>query len=778
PAPAPSLSAPPPPAEEGGGVLIDQPTGAATVGPVPPAATLDPQKTLRIVADRVRSGDSGPEKGRVIGEGNVQLDWRGYRVTCQRATYDPETRIATFETNVVLETGTQTVYADGVTLNLRTQEFRSVAGRTIVPPSLLGPNLVEPLRISGREVTREGDITTARDGFLTTCDFPNPHYKIGFRQATVIPRRRIVLRDATFYRYDKPIFRVRYLALPITDRISYSYLPLVGRNNEEGFFLKTALAYTGSQRLPEGIVRLDLMEKKGIGLGIDQAYRLGRDALGSLILYSLRDQGRNVNNLNGRLNHQQRIGTVRLGITSDFQNNSYNSVSSESQTQISTITATRSVGPSTTNVTLNLGSNSFGSDSTSNNTAYSLQQTQALGGGSNVTLRLNGRNNESNNLLSRNLTTEQLGDLRATGKAGIFDVSLAANKNFLSRSTTRVGDAAPVNNNYFGGTERLPDVSLSTDSQRIGGFLRAVPTRFTVGLGQFVDGSPNARVATNRALFDLNTTPRPFSLSPGGRLSLQTSGGFRQTLYTSDAAQYVLTNQVQLTQRFSTIDSLNFTYGYLRPYGGQPLGFRYDQTGSNNNLGANYSLEGGSVKATLLTGYDLQRAGQSNLTPGTPRNPWQNLSAQLALRASDVFQTRFTASYDWNRGKLLDATNRFRVRAFNGPALDTSVRYDPNRSRFSQIAASLQTPLFSRDVNFIAYASYDGISRRYQNTNFSLTRSFHDYELTFNYTDQPYGFRTQKGFTVSFRLKALPTFAQTPGGQYGTGLDVGSGPIF
>jgi hypothetical protein len=784
---------PPPPAPTPGnppGVIIDQPTGEATVGPVPPPAQLDPQKQLTITADRVHAEDApsaGREKGRIIGEGNVRLEWRGYTVTCERATYDPNTRIATFETNVVLETGSQTVYADGVSLDLRSQEFSTVNGRTVVPPALVGANLLEPLRVSGQNISRKGTVTTAHDGFLTTCDFPNPHYKIGFRQADIFPKKRIVLRDATIYRYDKALVRVRYLVIPIVNRVSYSYLPLFGRNDEEGYFIKTALAYVGSTALPEGILRLDLMQKKGVGIGIDQAYRFSANSIGTFVVYSLKDQNRDVQNLNWRLNHQQRLGEVRLGITSDGQNNSYNSISSDSQTRTSTITANRNIGPSSTSITLNLGNNNFGSTSSSNNTNYSLQQTQTFGSGSNVTARLTGANNESSSytvtdgvstLGSRNIRREQLGDLRATGRAGIFDVALAANKNFLSRSTIQSGTADPVNSDYFSGIERLPDVSLSTDSTRFGGFLRSLPTRVTFGLGQFVDGTPGARISTDRALFDLNTTPKPISLTPGGRLSLQASGGFRQTVYTKDAAQYVLTNQMQLTQKFSSIDSLNFTYGYLRPYGGQPIGFRYDQTGANNNLGANYTLNGGSVKATLLTGYDLQRAGDNSLPDGVSRNPWQNLSAQLGLRASDIFQTRFTATYDWNHGKLLDATNRFRIRSFNGPSLDTSIRYDPNTRKFSQIIGSIQTPLFSRDANFTAYAGYNGNTRRYDYKNFSFTRSFHDYELTFNYNDQPYGLRTQKGFSVSFRLKALPAFSQTAGGQYGTGLDIGTGPVF
>ena len=157
------------------GVIIDQPTGDATIGPVPPDAQLDPQKKLTITADHTYTEDSpttGSGNQLLVGEGNVQLNYRGYKVTCERATYDRKTQTATFETNVVLDNGSQVVYADAVTLSLRTSEFTAISGRTVVPPALIGANLQEPLIISGHEILRRGNVTTARDGFLTTCDFP------------------------------------------------------------------------------------------------------------------------------------------------------------------------------------------------------------------------------------------------------------------------------------------------------------------------------------------------------------------------------------------------------------------------------------------------------------------------------------------------------------------------------------------------------------------------------------------------------------------------------
>jgi len=70
------------------------------------------------------------------------------------------------------------------------------------------------------------------------------------------------------------------------------------------------------------------------------------------------------------------------------------------------------------------------------------------------------------------------------------------------------------------------------------------------------------------------------------------------------------------------------------------------------------------------------------------------------------------------------------------------------------------------------------VSIRYKSI--ALTRSYHDYEITFSYADQPFGFRGtgEKGFNLLIRLKALPMFQQQGVGRFGTALDTGTGEVF
>ncbi|MBC8137124.1 MAG: hypothetical protein H8F28_14690, partial [Fibrella sp.] len=332
-----------------------------------------------------------------------------------------------------------------------------------------------------------------------------------------------------------------------------------------------------------------------------------------------------------------------------------------------------------------------------------------------------------------------------------------------------------TNNNFFSGTERLPEFTLRTTGERIGGRFTDLPLNFAVGFGRFVENP--GRTTTSRALFDVDGS-RTYSLAPRNSTSVTMNGGLRQYLYAGgDAAQYVLESSPQFVQRIGRDTTYNLNYSYLRPYGGAPINFRLDSIGSNNNLGTSLNVQSYRTRLSLLTGYDIQRA-RAELTQGQRSNPWQNLSAQLALRPSPIFQTRFTSTYDINNRVLVDATNRIRVRAPGGFAFDSGLRYDPRTRKFPQITGSLETPLFGDKANFTAFAGYNGVTKQFDYRSFALTRILHDYEITLRYVNQPFGFRTEQGFSFTIRLKALPGAVFSNTGQYGTPLDTGTGEVF
>lgn len=733
------------------------------IAPAPGESGQPKSQDVFPTADRMRVTETGAS---LIG--NVKLVYDGYVVTCAQATYDQERDYITFETDVKLETGQETFLAERIGFNRKTREFEAENARTVLAPARVGNALQQPLSLWGKQIVREGNILKATDGFLTTCDLVNPHAKLGFGSAELIPKKRITLRDVTIYRYDKPVARLKHLTIPIMEEVRYSYLPNIGRTQEEGYFLKAVIGYSLARTLP-GLLRVDLMERKGIGLGADQAYRVGETVAGRVNLYTLNDKSRNVRNLNGQIQHEQRFGELDARLTSDFQSNSYFAATQNSKTQNTSLALNRNVGTLRTGVTL--GQNSSDSSGSLFRTQnYGLTHDQTLGKGSNLSLRFTGTANLNASSASRSGRIQENGELRASGTLGIFQASLTANRNLRNATTGTSSGGA-----FFGGSEKLPELTLTTS--KLPKALTGYFSNLTLGYGDFLESISSSgttgQLHTKRFLLQSDLAQKSAPLGAGFRLN--TGGSFRQTVYDGGyAAQYVLSQNTSIGRTTAGQGTVNLSYNYSRPYGGTPPGFRNDFATTVNSLNLNYNKTGGHAAVTVRTGYDIL---QSQLTPiaGVRRSPWNQLTVSSEFRPSESHFSRVNTTYDLNRGRLqvLDHYGHFqRGTRF---ILDTSTRYDPTAKKIRQVNAILGTQFLDNSTRLFGNSNYNNITRRFDTNSFSLTREFHDYELTLSYVDQPFGFRSEKGVNVSIRLKAFPSPATSRGGRYGTPIDTGLG---
>jgi hypothetical protein len=703
--------------------------------------------------------------------GNVKLVYDGYVVTCERATYDEKRDYITFETNVKMETGQETFLAERIGFNRKTREFEAQDARTVLQPARVGNALQQPLSLWGKSIQREGDSIKAREGFLTTCDLVNPHAKIGFGYAELIPKKRITLRDVTIYRYDTPILRLKHLTIPIMEEVRYSYLPNIGRTQEEGYFIKAVVGYSLAKTLP-GLLRVDLMEKKGIGLGTDQAYRFGETAAGRVNLYTLNDKSRNARNLNGQVQHEQRFGEIDARLSSDFQSNSYFAATQNSKTQNTNLALNRAIGELRTSVTVGQNSSDSGG-SVYRTSTYGLTHEQTLSKKGTISFRFTGNDSLNASSSSRSGRIQENGELNASGTIGPFQARLTANRNLRSATT-----GTSSGGSFFGGSEKLPELTLTTNQLK--GPLASYFSGLTLGYGDFLESISSSgttgQLHTKRFLLQTELARKSVPLGAGFRLD--TGGGFRQTIYDGGyAAQYVLSQSTSLNRATSGQGSLGLSYSYSRPYGGTPPGFRNDFASNNNSLGFNYNQTGGHASVRVSTGYDILQSRLDPI-PGVRRSPWNQLSVTTELRPSESHHSRFNTTYDINRGKLVVLDHYGHFQRSNKFLLDTSARYDPTAKKLRQINAILGTQFLDNDTRLIGNSNYNNITHRFDANSLSLTREFHDYEVTLSYVDQPFGFRTEKGINLSLRLKAFPSPKTTQGGRYGTPIDTGLGGFF
>lgn len=715
--------------------------------------------------------------GTVIGRGNVLIAYQGYRIEGDEAELDTNRGIATFfgPVHLVGPTGQTAEVGPGgrLRLNLNRGTYTLTGARSIIQPEQVQAQigLIQPLYVSGGIVRGRPGFIDARDASLTTCDFPDPHYSFTAREAYIIPGRRLVGRNVSFYRRGHRVFSIPYLFVPLDQRLARQTLfPTVGQTPDEGYFIKFAFGYALTAALP-GILRVEEFQKKGTGLGFDQTYgSTTRPTRGSglFTFYSLYDKSQGTEDINSSINHVQRLGTVNATLNSQYQQNSYFTGLSRSQSQNTTLGLTRNVGNLSTSLSTTLNQNSFGYGQSQTLTS-SLDNTYQPTAGSQLETKFDfsqfdspgfaGLGGSSRQELDSNL------DYRNRGK--LFDLEVLATK------YTQLA-ASSGSTRFLGGLERLPELRLATDAIRMPLLKRIFPktTKMDLSIGDF--NEPSSLTKSQRARFDLDlgTTTQKIT----GRSSLDYGGSFQQGFYGDDTAQYVLNGQSAYRLRVGSKSTVGATYTYLRPYGYTP--FQFDYTGSTNLAGLSASLqESRAFQLAVGTGYDFNR---TKSTPGYRATPFQTVSAQALYTPSQAARLRTTLSYDLNNSRLLDMTNALRVRGPDQTALDLSGRFSPMLNRYTTVSASLNLPFFRdrrEDAGYRirAITGYNGITSRFDYKGLALTRSWHDYELNLTYLDTPNGLRPGSTFNLTFRLKAFPAYEPFATGQYGQSLDTGIG---
>jgi hypothetical protein len=533
-----------------------------------------------------------------------------------------------------------------------------------------------------------------------------------------------------------------------------------------------------ANRIP-GVLRFDLMQKKGIGLGTEQEWRFLR-AAGALAVYAIPTGGTN-KNLSLRGDHTQDLGGGnRLTFGNDYQKNSY--LALPETTNFNTRFGFNRIveGSSTTLNLTRTATDSTSKSGTTSLTSKSRSYTGTFGQTLQLARSLSMNANADYSRYSSSTPTgtgstklfqitEQLSTrFEASQRESNYTLQLSANKN------VPIGKQAQQS--FFGGVEKLPELSLSS-YRFTEGPLSELPATFTVSAGKYSEGGTTSfggggaqKVATERIVAGFDVASTRVGLGP--RTDLNVSGGFQQYLYGQDGiAQYILRNNTTLSQRWNRRSGLNLNYTYQQPHGGTP--FRFDQQSRYHALNADIGfLDDRRMQLTARVGYDF--GGQSF---GGVRNPWQSLSLNALFRPVDWARFRTLMTFDPNTGKFVSSTVDLRFRGPNETAIDLVGRFDPQRHKFGQINSYLNIPI-ARVWRVIALFQYNGYLGRFESRNLQIVRDLHCMEASLTYIDNPFGFRNDRQVFFSLRIKGLPFYQRFGVGQFGQAIDTSVGEIY
>ncbi|HEX2948501.1 MAG TPA: hypothetical protein VHV83_02855 [Armatimonadota bacterium] len=709
PPPPPPPSAPPPPQPE----------------PLPPASPGTVPMVIRSNRQILQ-----PSEGLFLFLGEVTLETPHVSISADEVTYNDRTRSALARGNVSirLEDG-NTYWGNILEYSIATTQWRFLDFSVEYPAGFLGPPFIAPVFVNGQEASGLPHGLRATNSVVTTCDLPTPHYELQSRRVDIYPGDKLIARDNDVYVLGHRVLHIPWFFLSLRQRRT-PIVPEVGKNELEGYFARFLYQYVFSPDQLGG-VRLDLTEKRGVGIGVDHFYTVPAGD-GEAFLYGRQGLGEYV----VRVDHDQLLpGQIKATVHTDIRQDSQFTPQPTTVTALSTILTRNTTHTGTSfNFTRRLSEGLYSVD----NITSTLQYNSSVAAGnlrSSFEYSSFGRTGSS----ASSYTDQELWSrLQWAHTLGFANFNVRVDKRTDVDGNEYTGD------NNVSGVERLPEMYLETTQKDLHlDVLKAFPSRFTLGWGIFDEMSSHTTL--NRYRFEWQSQ----GTKQFGGTALSGTTSFRQTVYgDADAtAEYMYNAGVSATTKLGFWSNVaRFTIQNSRGY----TPFRFDVVYPYQNATDTLQYTTAKLRLYLASGRDIQN------------DRWQDLSMRLNAYLAKYVTTSQSLAYDFNTGKWRDLISQFNFE--NDPLVIFSIgsRYDLENKQLRTISTQLSwviTPKWRLQW----LGGYDGITKQILENEILITRDLHCWDASLYYSAE------QKYTYFYVRLKALntplPRFGIGRGGQ-------------
>lgn len=221
------------------------------------------------------------EQKRVVGVGNVSIEYSDVILTCDKVTVYLDTREAIAEGNVKVSQKGAFFTGDKMSYNFDTRQASVMDG-------YLSAN---PFYGRAKEVSKVAnkDQFNMSNGYMTTCDLDNPHYRVRSKKVKIYLGDKVVAHHIFFYIGQVPVMYFPYYVQPLDQKKTHITV-IPGERSEWGYFALTSFRYYLDDR-NKGDVLLDYRSKNGVAGGINHYYTVPRMGTGALKIYYADDNG-------------------------------------------------------------------------------------------------------------------------------------------------------------------------------------------------------------------------------------------------------------------------------------------------------------------------------------------------------------------------------------------------------------------------------------------------------------------------------------------------------
>ncbi len=218
------------------------------------------KEPVSVRADQVEYFD-GMQK--VIATGNVEATYRDVKLTCDQATIYMETKDAYLKGRVRLVQLGGLLKGEEMVYNFQTQKGMVLEAE----------GQADPWRSKGDRAEKiSADSFFHREGYLTSCDFEEPHTRLQAKEVQVFMDDKVVLKSVVVYVGHLPTFYLpSYTHLLDDKRPRVTIIP--GDSKQWGFFMLSSWRVYMNENL-QGRFHVDYRERFHWATGLDLKYRL------------------------------------------------------------------------------------------------------------------------------------------------------------------------------------------------------------------------------------------------------------------------------------------------------------------------------------------------------------------------------------------------------------------------------------------------------------------------------------------------------------------------
>ena len=207
--------------------------------------------------------------------GNVMIVWNEAVLIADNVTLSNAGNEAVAEGRVRIVKGSEVLHGDLIMLHLHTDTWEVTNGNLLSRTS--------NFHIKGQKIEKVGeDKYRLERGSFTTCDGEHPSWKFTSSNMDVSLEDFATGKNDMFYIKDVPLLYMPYMLFPVNrERQTGLLIPSFGNSTKQGFHINFPFywAISPSQEL---IADLDVMSRRGAGIGLEYNYQRPNESLGKL----------------------------------------------------------------------------------------------------------------------------------------------------------------------------------------------------------------------------------------------------------------------------------------------------------------------------------------------------------------------------------------------------------------------------------------------------------------------------------------------------------------